>query len=60
MAYETERILTNFNKVAEMFWMQMALNPTAWSAQKIIMYLTAQGDWIRSGKSLTYKKHKLI
>ena len=41
--------LTNFNKISEIFWMQMALNPSAWSAQKIIMYLTAQGDWLRSG-----------
>ena len=41
--------LMNFHAVSDHFWMQMAINPTCWSAQKIIMFITSMGDWIRSG-----------
>ena len=28
----------------------MAINPSAWSIQKIVTYITAAGDWLRSAK----------
>ena len=33
----------------------MAINPTAWSTQKIITYLTVCGDWIKSAKLDQYR-----
>lgn len=47
--------LHHFNEMSEQLWTQMAINPTAWSIQKIIVYLTACGDWIRSANLDTYK-----
>ena len=33
----------------------MAINPTVWSSQKIITYITACGDWLRSAKLDNYR-----
>ena len=47
--------LHHFNEMSEQLWTQMAINPTAWSIQKISIYLTACGDWIRSANLDAYK-----
>ena len=51
-----------FVAISEQFWTTMSVNPTSWSAQKIITYLTTMGDWIRSGKQskLSISKFTLI
>ena len=40
---------------SDMLFFNLAINPTAWSVQKIVTYLTAAGDWIRAAKLDTYK-----
>jgi len=45
----------HFNHVSEQLWTQMSINPTAWSIQKISIYLTACGDWLRSANLDMYK-----
>ena len=42
-------------QASETFWMTMAINPTSWSAQKIITYMTVIGDWIRAANLDTYR-----
>ena len=46
--------LTYFHTIADQFWSQMALNPTFFTVEAIVIRLTAMGDWIRSASFDAY------
>ena len=40
--------ISYFNSVSDHFWSQMAINPTYFTTEGIVIRLTAMGDWIRT------------